>query len=203
MYCYTIWSNARCEPLDDLLKLQKRATRLLLDQSIEIPFVGLFRALNWIPVHGLIKMRKVLLVFNYLRSSTPLEIRNLFTFCEDAHSVSTRASVTDLKLSSLRSELGKSKLFYSRAMLFNSLPTDLNIINNYILPSFKRRIKSFFLELKFMLIIFVNSHVFVVNTLWFVLVIILCPSDLLLSVKYVYVFCVYYNINLQYSITHK
>ena len=67
IYCYTLWGIAGRELLDDL-KLQKKAARLLLNQSIEIPSVRRFRELNWIMVHNLIKMRKILLVFNSLRS---------------------------------------------------------------------------------------------------------------------------------------
>jgi hypothetical protein len=56
-------SNAQHELIDPLLKLQKRAARLALDESISTPSVDLFRKLEWIPIYNLIKMRKILLVF--------------------------------------------------------------------------------------------------------------------------------------------
>lgn len=51
-----------------------------------------------------------------------------------------------LEIIIIRSEPAKSKLSDSGAMLFNSLPTDMEIINNYTLSSLKRRIRFFFLE---------------------------------------------------------
>ncbi|CAB4005273.1 Hypothetical predicted protein, partial [Paramuricea clavata] len=62
LYGITIWGNARNELIDPLLKLQKRAARLALDESMSTPSVNLFRKLEWIPIYNLIKMRKILLV---------------------------------------------------------------------------------------------------------------------------------------------
>lgn len=49
LYCISIWGNARNELIDQLLKLQKRAARLTLDENISTPSVVLFRKLKWIP----------------------------------------------------------------------------------------------------------------------------------------------------------
>ena len=54
MYGCTIWSNARIELLDDLLILQKRAARLILDKDPRAHSIELFRQLEWIPVHNII-----------------------------------------------------------------------------------------------------------------------------------------------------
>ena len=61
LYCSTLWGNASNELITCLLKLQKRAARLILELSTEVPSIVLFRKLNWIPIFNLIKMRKILM----------------------------------------------------------------------------------------------------------------------------------------------
>ena len=87
LYGITIWGNARHELIDPLLKLQKRAARLALDESMSTPSVHLFRKLEWIPIYNLIKMRKILLVVSTLRSSSPSDLRELFCFSGASHDV--------------------------------------------------------------------------------------------------------------------
>ena len=67
MYRRTVWGNARWELTDDILKLQKRAARLILDTDIKTPSVDMFRKLKWIPVQNIIKRRKLMIVFSCLR----------------------------------------------------------------------------------------------------------------------------------------
>ena len=103
-------SNAQHELIDPLLKLQKRAARLALDESMSTPSVDLFRKLEWIPIYNLIKMRKILLVVN---TSSPSDLRELFCFSGASHDVYTRSSVTDLQIPSVKSNLSKTKLSYT------------------------------------------------------------------------------------------
>ena len=49
-----------------ILYLQKRAARILLNADFSTPSVFLFSKLKWIPVFDLIKLRKILLLFNIL-----------------------------------------------------------------------------------------------------------------------------------------
>ncbi|CAB3997442.1 Hypothetical predicted protein [Paramuricea clavata] len=90
LYCSTVWGNANNDLITCLLKLQKRAARLILEQSTEVPSIVLFRKLNWIPIFNLIKMRKILLVFNTLKTSWPPDLRKLFVFVRDSHPIPTR-----------------------------------------------------------------------------------------------------------------
>ena len=50
-------------------------------------FVVLFRKLNWISIHNLVKFRKILLVVESLRDEDAKDLRNLFTFARDTHGV--------------------------------------------------------------------------------------------------------------------
>ena len=103
------------------------------------PSVDLFRKLEWIPIYDLIKMRKIVLVVSTLRSSSPSDLRELFCFSGASHDVYTRSSVTDLKIPSVKSNLSKTKLSYSGVLLFNSLPNDLKVFNDYSPSAYKHK----------------------------------------------------------------
>ena len=149
MYCNTIWDNARNELLDELLKLQKRSGRLTLHEKITTPSNLLFRKLKWIPIHNLVEIKKNQMIFNVLLSSTPTEVRKLFTFVHEAHNKYTHSSLIDLSLHSVGSGSAKSKLSYSSALLFSSLPSNLNLIYNYTNSTYITKLKTFFRNLNF------------------------------------------------------
>ena len=71
LYCCTIRGNASNERLNDLLKLQKRAARIILQTSTDTPSVILFQKRGCIPILNQIKMRKLLIVFNILKNKAP------------------------------------------------------------------------------------------------------------------------------------
>ena len=87
--------------------IQKRwnnGAKLVLEQSTKVPSIVLFRKLNWIPIFNLIKIRKVLVVFNTLKRTLAPEIFH------DSHLISTRSSILDLKLLSVKTMQTKSKI---------------------------------------------------------------------------------------------
>ena len=53
-YCSSIWGNCSNELLNDILKLQKRAARIILGASYHTPSVNHFRPLKWLPIYNII-----------------------------------------------------------------------------------------------------------------------------------------------------
>ena len=149
LYCSTLWGNASNELITCLLKLQKRAARLILELSTEVPSIVLFRKLNWIPIFNLVKMRKILMVFNTLKTSWPPDLRKLFVFVYESHSIHTRSSIANLKVPSVKTEQAKSKISYSGASLFNSLPSELKDIEKNSYTSYKKKLKTYFLQMNY------------------------------------------------------
>jgi hypothetical protein len=82
-------------------------------------------------------MRKILLVFNTLKTSWPPDLRKLFVFVRDSHPIPTRSSITDL--TSVKTTQAKSKISFSGASLFNSLPSELKDIENHSIYSYKKK----------------------------------------------------------------
>ena len=61
--------------------------------------------------------------------------------------MTTRSSETDIQVSTVKTEKSKSKITYSGATLFNSLPTNLKLFENYSYNVFKCKLKEYFLNL--------------------------------------------------------
>ncbi len=63
------------------------------------------------------------------------------------HPIATRSTISHLKVPSLRTEQAKSKISYSGESLFNSLCSELKDIENHSINSYKKNLKTYFLQL--------------------------------------------------------
>ena len=64
IYCSVTWGNCSKTHLLKILRLQKRAARIILDADYSTPSVLLFSEIKIIPIFDLIKFRKLLLLLN-------------------------------------------------------------------------------------------------------------------------------------------
>ena len=65
------------------------------------------------------------MVFNTSKTFCPPDLRKLSVFVRKSQPIRTRSTYTDLKVPSIKTEQAKSKISYSGASLFNSLPAEL------------------------------------------------------------------------------
>jgi hypothetical protein len=91
-YCCTIWGNTQKANLTVLLKLQKRAARLVLNKpyynkSQDIytytSSTAMFRQLKWLPTDYRIKYHFAIFAFKAINNLLPPNICGLFTLCKD------------------------------------------------------------------------------------------------------------------------
>jgi hypothetical protein len=66
IYCSVTWGNCSKTLLLRILRLQKRAARIILDADFSTPSVLLFSQIRIIPIFDLVKFRKLLLLINIL-----------------------------------------------------------------------------------------------------------------------------------------
>ena len=156
IYCSAAWGNCSHHLLLRLLRLQKRAGRILLDADLFQASISLFLKLNWIPVFALIKYRKLFLLFIVLLNrNAPKCLRNRFQFLCDSRGPLgrfTRASLYDLKVPCPHSNSGKRTLAYTATKLFNDLRSDLKefsissspLIFKFLPPCLKSKLRSLF-----------------------------------------------------------
>ena len=158
LYCSSVWGNCSLSLLLRLLRLQKRAARLILGADFTHTSVNLFTKLKWLPISLLINLRKLVFLFNIVnKANSPLCLKSNFNFLSSLRSsgVSTRASITDLHVIKPRTNFGKRTFTFSAAYLYNCLDSNLKHLLCHPDPSssftsnlssFKSKILQLFLQ---------------------------------------------------------
>jgi hypothetical protein len=137
-YCCVIWGNCTKTLLDDLLKLQKRAARLMLDVSdITTSSQLMFSELEWMPLPDRISYHRSVEVFKCLKTECPSELETLFEYNRNIHNHNTRAAEQH-KLYIPKKHLKSCS--YLGASTWNSIP--LNIRSSNTITGFKRMYKN-------------------------------------------------------------
>ena len=66
-YCSVIWGNCSKSALNKLVKLQKRAARIILNKDYNSRTCDLFAELNWMPLEDRIIFRQAIQVYKMLK----------------------------------------------------------------------------------------------------------------------------------------
>ena len=66
-YASVLWTNCDKESLGRVLKLQKRAARVILNAPPQAPSVPLFNRLKWLPFYKDALISKCIIAYNYKR----------------------------------------------------------------------------------------------------------------------------------------
>jgi hypothetical protein len=74
IYCSVTWGNCSKTLLLRILRLQKRAARIILDADFSTPSVLLFSQIRIIPIFDLVKFRKLLLLINILTNPSATSV---------------------------------------------------------------------------------------------------------------------------------
>ena len=109
-YCCSIWGNCSKENINIIVKLQKRAARLILDVDFFTPSANLFKELKWIPFSDIVKYHQVSLVYKCIHKISPEYLHDMFSIKLDSKRYNFRSSNTG------RLDVPKK---YNRSLSFN------------------------------------------------------------------------------------
>ena len=88
------WSSCDRHCLNRVLKLQKRAARIIiLDAYSQASFVKLFNKLKWIPFYEQAKIAKCCIMYKRLKGHVPAYLKTLLKFSSETHSRQTRYAI--------------------------------------------------------------------------------------------------------------
>ena len=125
-YCCVVWGNTCHKNLDNILKLQKRAARLILDTDRKAHSLPLFLQLGWLPIGERIKYFRCLMVFKSLKNLCPGYMKNLLTPFKNVHFQNTRGSTNNnLVLPRVNTNSGKRSFSFLASSDWNSLDVDI------------------------------------------------------------------------------
>ena len=123
-YGSLIWGSADSIHLEPIVRLQKRAARVLLKAPRFSGSQMLFRKLKWLPLLDRIKYHTSVLMFKCINKQVPLYLSNMFH--KVGHRYGTRSvSNCTLKVPKPRLEIYRSCFAYRGAVLWNSIPGNI------------------------------------------------------------------------------
>ena len=122
-YVNVVWSSCDKRSLNRVLKLQKRAARIILDADSQASSVKLFNKLKWIPFYEQAKIAKCCIIYKRLQGHVPTHLKSLLKlFCE-THSRQTRYVNFNLACPIVKRQKEGGRTFtVTTCKLWNSLP---------------------------------------------------------------------------------
>ena len=90
-YCSLVWGSAPDYRLNKILKLQKRAARIILDADYTTPSATLFDTFEWMPIQDRIRFHKATMIYKSLNNLTPSYLNESLIPCSAVHNRSLRA----------------------------------------------------------------------------------------------------------------
>ena len=137
-----VWGNTTNANLTRLVKLQKRAARMILKANFMTPSEQLFKELNWLPFPKRVQYHTCLTAYKSISRQAPEYISSLLTYVSDHHERQTRSTILDL-LHVPRSHSTNFDTAFSvqGPILWNSLPADIR--NSTSINRFKSELKRY------------------------------------------------------------
>ena len=145
-YCCLIWG--RCSKTNSLriLKLHKRAARIILKADITTPSQSMFNELNWLIFPKRVQYHSCAMVYKALHGLAPEYIEDLFTKVSDSRSRHLRPVDNELlRVPSSKTNIFENSFTITAAKQWNKLP--LEVRNSSSLNAFKNTLKMYLLNI--------------------------------------------------------
>ena len=140
-YGCMIWGRCTTANTQRLLKLQKRAARIILKALILTPSQRMFSELRWLSFPRRVQNHTCVMVYKALNNLAPEYINDLFTKVSDTHNRNTRSVDHKLlRIPSFKTSLYENSFSVSAARLWNTEPLDIRMSSS--LETFKRSVKT-------------------------------------------------------------
>ena len=141
----TIWTSCSKENLLKVLRLQKRAARIILDAETTAPSVGLFNTLEWVPFYAESYVNRCALTYKRLNGNTPEYMNDLLIRNSDTHNRSTRFCNINLMCPRFKRSTEGGRTFAMQATKeWNKLSVDIK--QSTSVKSFKRSLFKIILD---------------------------------------------------------
>ena len=141
-YGCLIWSRGTSTNNLRLLKLQKRAAKIILNADILTPSESMFKELQWLSFSKRVLYHKSVMIFKALHGMAPEYPSEMFVKkTSQIHSRSLRSTDNDmLRVPYARTNYFENSFTVSGAKLWNTLPLALRVTSN--LNTFKQNVKA-------------------------------------------------------------
>jgi len=137
-YCNISWASNYSTRLDRLVKLQKRAIRVITKSKYYAHTFDLFRQVRILNIVKINILQTGIFMFRYIHKALPLNFKDYFTFSNEIHNRNTRTKET-FRPVRFRTNYRKHSIRHSGPMTWNNLPWQIRSLK--ILSSFKNALR--------------------------------------------------------------
>lgn len=137
-YCIEIWGMAAQLHLESLLKMQKKAVRLIKSTGYLSHSAPLFKSLNILPINKIYIYKVSVFMYKFVNDISPDLFSGMFTRNYERHHYRTRFR-SNFEIPPFRLNIVKKSVRYTGSIIWNYVSSVLDI--NYCIHTFKRHIK--------------------------------------------------------------
>ena len=131
LYCNITWGQSTQTLLNKIFKLQKRATRTILNKPYKAHTAPLFKELSILNIYSINIYSKCLFMFDYVHGCLPKVFDGMFRYNHNVHNHSTRHN-DYFHLPFCRTEMSKNSIVYSGPYVFNKTMKNMSANNIYL-----------------------------------------------------------------------
>lgn len=136
-YCCIIWSQPSKKSQTVLIKLQKQAARVILDQNVRgSNSEEMFNKLGWLPFNYRVDYHLAVFSFKALNGMLPTNISSLFKPCKESTSYSLRSGTNN---NFFKTRSHPQSIVNKAIAIWNNLPQDIKTSPNF--PNYKKQLK--------------------------------------------------------------
>ena len=144
-YGCIVWGQTSSHNHTRLIKLQKRAARLILKADILTPSDELFKELNWLKFPKRVLYHTGLMVYKALNGQAPTYVASMISFVSEHHARQTRSATSGtLYIPKSNSALLDNAFSVYAPKLWNNIPLEIKNIDNIF--KFKKDLKTYLLH---------------------------------------------------------
>ena len=143
MYCCIIWGHSANYLVERVLKLQKRAIRIISNSKPFSHTAELFKKLKILKVSQIVELQEAIFMYLYFKKILPKNVNEIFKLNNSVHTYNTRAK-NKIRLPLLKYEFSRKTIKFTGTKCWNKIPE--NIKEMPTLSSFKRNFKIYLLS---------------------------------------------------------
>ena len=135
-----IWGQCKAAYSNRLVKLQKRAARIIFQVDFSSPSQSTFKEMKWLDIPNRVVYHTCIMVYKALNGLAPEYIADLFKNTSDIHSRNLRSVDNELlRISHSRTSYNERPFSIVGAKRWNLLPLDIKLSSS--LNAFKTTLK--------------------------------------------------------------
>ena len=139
-YCNSLLSGIPDNLLHHVQRFQNTAARIVTKTRKYDHITPIFQSLHWLPVRQRISFKILVTTFKIIHNLAPVYLKETITIKKSSRSLRSNDTVTLAKPKIKTDSYGGRSFSHSAATLWNSLPPNLRMCENY--STFKTRVKT-------------------------------------------------------------